>query len=610
MIVEEPVSMGLHVVGKLNIDITDDCGRTCLHGAACSGKVDCVELLLKTGANISQLDVEGRTPLHYAAAHINFQCVSILLDTGSNVNITDRRGCTPLHYAAASDPDAKSQKQSDLHLYLYKFLGIIAAFHKKLLDAAATDLLRSGARYSPAHLAAYNGHSDALNVLLGCIMNLDIRDYHGRTMLDLACYKGHHECVETLLLQGATILVQDGQTRRTPLHAAALNGHTECLRLLLETADDNNIVDCTDSFDRTPLMHAVSNGHAANGHEECVDAMLHNGADISIQDSLGRTSLHLAAACGQVAILGALLLTGPLPSIEDRRGYCPLHLACYNGHDGCVEVLLEYEQHKVFSGNLFSPLHCAVINGNDSCTEILIETLGDSIVNCTDTKGRSALHAAAFSDQCESMQLLLTHGVSVNYCDKTGKSPVMLAAANGHAAAVELLLENGADLSFVDCDKNSALHFACAHEHENVALLLLDKIDDSGTINLPNAEQKTPLHLACKYGLVSIVQDLISKGGNVLAVDENGHSPALACAPTNRVAECLAIVLAHMPFSQPPNNTFQRRNRSESSPSAPFGATRTLDNPGSPAGIGSPAGSVQDVKEHSGSYQSSDSEFY
>lgn len=44
-------------------------------------------------------------------------------------------------------------------------------------------------------------------------------------MLDLACYKGHHECVETLLLQGATILVQDGQTRRTPLHAAGNIAH-------------------------------------------------------------------------------------------------------------------------------------------------------------------------------------------------------------------------------------------------------------------------------------------------------------------------------------------------------------------------------------------------
>lgn len=44
----------------------------------------------------------------------------------------------------------------------------------------------------------------------------------GRTMLDLACFKGHHECVESLLLQGATILVQDGQSRRTPLHAAGM----------------------------------------------------------------------------------------------------------------------------------------------------------------------------------------------------------------------------------------------------------------------------------------------------------------------------------------------------------------------------------------------------
>lgn len=27
----------LSAMPQLNIDITDDCGRTCLHGAACSG---------------------------------------------------------------------------------------------------------------------------------------------------------------------------------------------------------------------------------------------------------------------------------------------------------------------------------------------------------------------------------------------------------------------------------------------------------------------------------------------------------------------------------------------------------------------------------------------
>lgn len=40
-----------------------------------------------------------------------------------------------------------------------------------------------------------------------------------------------------------------------------------------------------------------------------------------------------------------------------------------------------------------------------------------------------------------------------------------------------------------------------------------------------------------------------------------------------------------------------------------IGGTRTLETPDHNS-IGSPAGSVQDVKEHSGSYQSSDSEFY
>ena len=31
-----------------------------------------------------------------------------------------------------------------------------------------------------------------------------------------------------------------------------------------------------------------------------------------------------------------------------------------SGHDACVDILLENEEHKKFTGNPFSPLHCAV----------------------------------------------------------------------------------------------------------------------------------------------------------------------------------------------------------------------------------------------------------
>lgn len=39
-------------------------------------------------------------------------------------------------------------------------------------------------------------------------------------MLDLACFRGRADCVESLLLQGAKVITHDDVTRRTPLHAA------------------------------------------------------------------------------------------------------------------------------------------------------------------------------------------------------------------------------------------------------------------------------------------------------------------------------------------------------------------------------------------------------
>ena len=60
------------------------------------------------------------------------------------------------------------------------------------------------------------------------IVNLDIQDANGRTALDLAAFKGHGECVESLVMQGATILVHDSVSKRTPLHAAGMVYFTIC----------------------------------------------------------------------------------------------------------------------------------------------------------------------------------------------------------------------------------------------------------------------------------------------------------------------------------------------------------------------------------------------
>ena len=109
---------------------------------------------------------------------------------------------------------------------------------------------------------------------------------------------------------------------------------------------------------------------------------------------------------------------GPSPDLLDRSDYTPLHWAAYNGHDNCVELLLDQDKRNSpdFIGNRFSPLHCAVsvhcfafkrnfvwlffnisccflfsvysINGYDTCTELLLENKGSSIVSLVDSKGR------------------------------------------------------------------------------------------------------------------------------------------------------------------------------------------------------------------------------
>ncbi len=76
------------------------------------------------------------------------------------------------------------------------------------------------------------------------------------------------------------------------------------------------------------------------------------------------------------------------------------------------------------------------INDNESCAELLLERFVDNLINQCDENGRSSVHAAAFNNHVECLQLLLRYNASASSKDQTGKTPLMVAASYGHSATV------------------------------------------------------------------------------------------------------------------------------------------------------------------------------
>jgi ankyrin repeat protein len=128
-------------------DARDGYGETPLHHAARNGRKECVELLLRAGADKhAKWDA---TPLHYAAREGHKECVELLLRAGADKDAKKKDGWTPLH------------------------------------------------------LAAQNGHKECVELLLRAGADKDAKDEDGWTPLHWAAAYGRKECVELLVAHGA-----------------------------------------------------------------------------------------------------------------------------------------------------------------------------------------------------------------------------------------------------------------------------------------------------------------------------------------------------------------------------------------------------------------------
>jgi len=222
-----------------------------------------------------------------------------------------------------------------------------------------------------------------------------------------------------------------------------------------------------------------------------------------------------------------------------------------------------------------------------------------------DGLGQTAVHVAASRDSVDMMLLLLNYGPDLNAQDANLRTPVMLAAS-GHTDVLELLLTQCVDLSKRDLKSNTALHYACLNLCEPAALMLLERVSEPECIDATNTDLRTPLHIAAKNGLVLATQTLLEKGASVMAVDVNGYTPALACAPSAPVADCLSMIV-HIMIDSIRND---RRSGSLNLSSFNIGSLKVRTSSVAPDTSREGPNNEEEYSEDPESIRSSDSEFY
>lgn len=358
------------LVGGAPINAAGLKGQTALHLAMQTSRQNVVMLLLQHNASINARDTLHRTPLHIGAGQGNVAMCNYLLDEGAHLDSRQAQSKTPLQLACEAGHYQMVHmmlNQAQLHPTNMTFLGAFFAAVEHGQVRIAESFFPHGLKlnelkrdiHKPITLAAKSGYLDMVDLMIHEDCNVEARDENGWNALHFAAYHGHYEIIERLI--GGGVSAKAITIRKdTPLLFAVKEGHFATVERLLRGDTDSDHVNWKDDRGENAVHHCVRNGSL-----EIFNLLMSNGGKVSSENSFGWQPLHIATAYGHLELVARLLQQGA--SIDERLGSSsikreqthkivedgywaearwpypgsrPLHLACEYSHEVIADYLI------------------------------------------------------------------------------------------------------------------------------------------------------------------------------------------------------------------------------------------------------------------------------